>query len=77
MGEPLGVVGQAGLALLRGVDDRGSLSVQWQDAEGAAQACGFSYALPRADADASVYRQIRSTCLATGTTPKSSGEKGE
>jgi outer membrane usher protein len=76
-GRSLGVVGQAGLALLRGVDERGHLSVQWRDAEGAAQACGFAYTLPAHVPGASAYEQIRSTCVATGSTRQSRGENRE
>jgi outer membrane usher protein len=61
-GEALGVVGQAGLALLRGVDGSGHLDVQWQEAEGAAQACGFSYAVPASSKAATAYQQIQVTC---------------
>ncbi|HKU79596.1 MAG TPA: fimbria/pilus outer membrane usher protein, partial [Rhodanobacteraceae bacterium] len=76
-GEPLGVVGQAGLALLRGVNDSGRLSVQWQDAEGTSNACGFAYVLPVADKSASTYRQVRATCAINGTVPVPAREKGE
>jgi outer membrane usher protein len=76
-GQPLGVVGQAGLALLRGVDEHGHLSVRWRDAEGAAQACGFSYVSPRSGKGASAYQQIQGICVATGRMPKSWGETGK
>jgi outer membrane usher protein len=76
-GQSLGVIGQAGLALLRGVSDSGRLRVQWQDAEGMADACGFAYTLPDDDKGASTYRQIQVTCTAGGTVPLSAGEKGE
>lgn len=64
--EPLGVVGQAGLTLLRGVDPQGSLRVQWQDAQGTAQACTFHYTLPahhQSDArQADALEQVEVTC---------------
>lgn len=75
-GEPLGVVGQAGLTLLRGVDDRGHLSVQWQDAEGAAQACGFSYSLPKEAHQPSTYQQIQVTCTNRNAMPRLTAETG-
>ncbi|TAN07880.1 MAG: fimbrial biogenesis outer membrane usher protein [Rhodanobacteraceae bacterium] len=66
-GEPLGVVGQAGLTLLRGIDSKGSLRVKWQDAQGAAQACSFAYSLPKPDKNASAYQQTNVTCVARVT----------
>lgn len=60
----LGVVGQAGRLLLRGVQQAGQLSVQWQNADGIATACGFPYQLaPRGkDKAADAYEQIDATC---------------
>ncbi|MGH8184228.1 MAG: fimbria/pilus outer membrane usher protein [Rhodanobacteraceae bacterium] len=74
--EPLGVVGQAGLTLLRGVKSNGELSVKWQDAQGAAQACTFAYALPKPDKNASAYQQIQATCIASAAASRSSVENG-
>lgn len=45
-GNSVGVVGQAGQILLRGVGQAGSLTVRWQDSSGASRSCGFPYALP-------------------------------
>jgi len=69
-GESLGVVGQAGLALLRGVDENGRLSVQWQDSEGAAQACRFSYGLPTKAKPANGYTEVHTTCIADKAAPR-------
>jgi outer membrane usher protein len=64
-GISLGVVGQAGQTLVRGVDQSGQLSVRWQDDDGRAQSCSFSYRLPpRAKgAHAKSYEQINVTCM--------------
>ena len=61
--ESIGVVGQGGLALLRGVAESGQLSVRWQDEGGAAQTCAFPYALPVDARETASYRQIRVTCI--------------
>ncbi len=73
--EPLGVVGQAGLSLLRGVGASGKLNVQWDDEQGAAHACAFQYALPRTGKPEAVYRQIQATCVA-GNAATQPQEKG-
>lgn len=44
----LGVVGQAGKMLLRGVVQSGRLSVRWSDDNGLAQFCSFAYQMPAA-----------------------------
>jgi outer membrane usher protein len=44
-GISLGVVGQAGQILLRGVDQAGRLTARWQNDNGAAQSCSFDYRL--------------------------------
>ena len=75
-GEPLGVVGQAGLALLRGVGPSGRLSMQWDDAQGTAHACAFSYTLPKPGKSAQAYQQVRVTCTErnTGTAIPTAGK---
>jgi outer membrane usher protein len=64
-GTPLGVVGQAGQILVRGVDQSGELSVRWQDESGAAQSCSFTYQLaPRTKGKrAQAYEEIQATCV--------------
>ncbi len=59
---PLGVVGQGGLSLLRGVGANGKLSVQWDDDRGAAHTCGFTYALPAIGRSSAAYQQMQATC---------------
>ncbi|MBB6188277.1 fimbria/pilus outer membrane usher protein [Rhodanobacter sp. MP7CTX1] len=74
--QPLGVVGQGGMALLRGVGPNGRLSVQWNDEQGAAHACSFSYTLPKSSKSASAYQQIQATCTIEGAAPESQKENG-
>ncbi len=73
--QPLGVVGQGGMALLRGVAAAGKLSVQWDDEQGAAHACAFAYKLPQSGRHAQAYRQIQVTCMAEDA-PRSPKEGG-
>lgn len=60
----LGVVGQAGKILMRGVDQRGLLTARWQDDNGQAEACSFSYQLPEKTkgGPATAYEEIKVTC---------------
>ena len=67
-GQVLGVVGQAGRALVRGVGDAGSLTVQWQDEQGATRTCGMSYRLPPA-ASTQTYQQLSGQCIAGAAGP--------
>lgn len=62
----LGVVGQGGRALLRGVKDAGRLTIRWNDG-GGAHACAFDYKLDRQAAQraATSYSQVNATCVAT------------
>jgi outer membrane usher protein len=63
-GTSLGVVGQAGQILVRGVDQSGRLSVRWQDDNGTAQSCSFAYqvAARAKGKQAKAYEQIQATC---------------
>ena len=63
-GTSLGVVGQAGQILVRGVDQSGLLSVRWQDDNGTAQSCSFAYKLAPATKGKRVkaYEEINATC---------------
>lgn len=63
----LGVVGQAGRMLVRGVQDHGELTVQWHDQDGAAQSCSFSYSLKPFKKGDLAYEQIDATCAAANT----------
>lgn len=65
-GASLGVVGQAGQALLRGVDDAGLLFARWQDDDGAAFSCSFAYRLKKPPKGARTvgYQQIDTVCSA-------------
>lgn len=64
-GVSLGVVGQAGKLLVRGVDQTGQLSVRWQDDDGATQSCSFPYQLkPKTkNQRAKNYEQVEATCV--------------
>ncbi len=63
-GTSLGVVGQAGQVLARGVEQAGQLTARWHDDDGAAQSCSFPYQLaPRAKGkQAKRYEAIQATC---------------
>jgi outer membrane usher protein len=72
-GESLGVVGQGGLTLVRGIAQKGRLSVQWQDTQEATQACSFAYAVPASNQLTRLPPTIDITCSASGrTTPTQS-----
>ncbi|MFK2874295.1 fimbria/pilus outer membrane usher protein [Dyella lipolytica] len=69
-GFSLGVVGQAGQILLRGVDQAGRLTARWQDDNGAAQSCSFDYRLePKSKHKKTTvgYEQMSVTCTKPGT----------
>ena len=74
--QPLGVVGQGGVALLRGVGSSGRLSMQWSDEHGASHACAFSYTLPKLGKAASAYQQIQAMCVADNTAARPQKEDG-
>lgn len=66
--EPLGVVGQGGLSLIRGVGQKGRLSVKWQDTKGAEQVCSFAYAIPVSNGRAQDHTPIDVACFADSRT---------
>lgn len=70
-GASLGVVGQGGKVLARGVQDQGELTARWQDETGRPQACSFHYALPKDASDRS-RAVIETTCFGT-TAPPTNG----
>ena len=61
----MGLIGQAGQALLRGVQKAGRLSVRWQDDQGNPQSCSFSYQLPATtkNKQAKAYNEINAACV--------------
>ncbi len=66
-GDSLGVVGQGGQALLRGVNQAGQATARWQDDDGAAQSCSFDYQLQHAGKQhqtTRTYQQLNVTCAA-------------
>jgi outer membrane usher protein len=69
-GNSLGVVGQAGQILLRGVDQAGQLTARWQDDNGTAQSCSFDYRLQtkgKRKLAADGYEQMSVICSKTST----------
>lgn len=64
-GVSLGVAGQAGQILVRGVNQAGRLTVRWQDDNGTAQSCSFDYQLKPGSKHkqaAQQYEQISAAC---------------
>jgi outer membrane usher protein len=74
-GVSLGMAGQAGKILARGVKQAGQLTAQWQDDQGASHACSFPYRLPEQAGGKSMtsYQAIDATCTPTGAAPGSRG----
>jgi outer membrane usher protein len=72
----LGVVGQAGQILLRGVEQAGQLTARWQDDSGANLSCSFPYKLAAHSKhqQAKGYEEINATC--TQPTSAALGETG-
>ncbi len=67
-GVALGVVGQAGQILVRGVEHAGTLTARWQTENGTAQSCSFRYQIgPRAKGRRATYDEIEATCMPMGT----------
>jgi len=60
----LGVVGQAGQILLRGIGQTGQLTARWQDDSGANLSCSFPYTLAAhaKGQQAKSYEEINATC---------------
>ena len=64
-GTTLGDIGQAGQALLRGVEQSGRLTARWQSDNGSAKSCSFGYQLsPTGKGKQSIrsYQEIQATC---------------
>jgi outer membrane usher protein len=63
-GVALGVVGQAGQILVRGVNQVGQLKVSWTKDDGTAQSCSFPYQVPASASDkhATSYQEINAVC---------------
>lgn len=64
-GNSVGIVGQAGLTLLRVTQPSGRLKAQWQGAHGTSQACTFGYNLPPASQAAGKAAPLHATCTPT------------
>lgn len=62
-GHPVGVMGQASRALLRGLNPAGELSVHWNERDGTLMQCTFHYSLPdQGKQPALTYDTIEATC---------------
>lgn len=62
-GDVLGVVGQSGMVLLRGVKQNGILTAQWQDAQNQPQTCSMRYTPSSSGKKHSTgYETIQATC---------------
>lgn len=74
-GQVLGVIGQAGRSLLRGVETAGQLTVRWRDEAGVAKACTFDYRLDATydQLDATSFHQVKATCTAPDAVDRSRG----
>jgi len=74
-GVSLGMAGQAGKILARGVKQAGQLTAQWQDDQGTSHACSFPYRLPEQANGKSMtsYQAIDATCTPAGAVPGSRG----
>ena len=69
-GGSLGVVGQTGQILLRGVEQSGQVTARWQRDDGVAESCRFSYQLaprPKGRRVTKTYEQIDATCVPSTT----------
>ena len=64
---PLGVVGQAGQILVRGVDKAGQLTARWQDNNGTSKTCSFHYRIEQHGNKSGLktYPQVSATCTPT------------
>jgi len=76
-GVSLGVVGQSGQALLRGVGQAGRLEARWQNEQGVSQSCSFHYEKPKADRHGAKnsYQMIDATCTPLATSSRASGNQ--
>ncbi|WP_329742280.1 fimbria/pilus outer membrane usher protein [Dyella sp. A6] len=65
-GQTIGTVGQGGLTLLRVAQQAGELHAIWQNPQGAAQTCSFSYTIPAQGRGAQAHPVIDAACSAAG-----------
>lgn len=67
-GTSLGIVGQGGQALVRGVAEAGQLTARWQNDDGARQTCSFAYQLgAKVKGKATKYETIEAVCAIPNT----------
>ncbi len=75
-GKNVGVAGQGGQILARGMEDNGTMTVKWGDDK--SQACHFDYQLPKLDKSVkrTTYDRLSAICLpGTGISPSGGGGK--
>jgi outer membrane usher protein len=70
-GAEVGAVGQGGRIFVRGVDDAGTLRVNWGDG-----ACAIDYQLPPKDAKALSYAQLDTVCRASAAPARADAPAG-
>jgi outer membrane usher protein len=70
-GASLGVVGQGGNILVRGVKQSGSLTARWHDDDGTAHSCSFNYQLPAQEKNRhqKTYETFDKTCTPAAEPP--------
>lgn len=62
-GQSMGVVGQGGRILLRGLDQEGDLQARWQDTAGLDRSCRIHYRVPEnAMLAGQLHKQVETTC---------------
>jgi outer membrane usher protein len=77
-GESMGIVGQGGLILARGIKDGGTLVTRWQDDDGTDRTCSFPYELPaKTKTTTKSYEQISVTCKFDKAAPAQVAETGK
>lgn len=70
-GRSLGMVGQGGQALVRGVNDSGRLTARWQDDNGVEHACSFPYrSTARGKGKIAAYEELNAACIQAETSPR-------
>jgi outer membrane usher protein len=78
-GVSLGVVGQGGQVLVRGVDQAGTLTARWQDDSGADLSCSFPYKASNhaGHENAKAFEEISATCMPASPGIAMAGGRGK
>jgi outer membrane usher protein len=74
-GVSLGMVGQAGQVLARGVDLAGKLTARWQDDNGTSKSCSFQYQIEQSGHASGLdkYKEVNATCTPVVTNRSTTG----